>query len=77
MAHTQSTLNWEHLEGMGQALTISQLIEKLQAIKTEHGDIAVEFRNYLEENMIAPLTDVAIDRGMVVCSSNDRVDEQE
>lgn len=72
---TDMTNRWEQREGLGKALTVSQLIAKLQAIQIEHGDIPVELRNYLEENTIAPVTDVQLDHGQVVCESQDGTED--
>ena len=64
---------WESREGFGKPLTISQLIAKLEAIRLEHGDIPVELRNYLEENCVAPVTDLQLDSNQVVLESSDGV----
>ena len=69
----ESVNRWESREGFGKPLTISQLIAKLEAIRLEHGDIPVELRNYLEENCIAPVTNVSLDGNQVVCESCDSV----
>lgn len=62
---------WEKFQGMGTPLDIDTLIAKLQAIRTESGDIPVDFRNYLEENVIAPCTSLNVDKGHVVLCSED------
>lgn len=63
--------NWEEFDGIGKPLDIDTLITKLQAIRTENGDIPVDFRNYLEENVIAPCTSLTVDKGHVVLESHD------
>jgi hypothetical protein len=69
---SQPNLNrWEAVEGCGKSLTITQLEAKLEAIRAVHGDIPVLLRNYLEENTLAPVTDLQLDHGQVVCESQD------
>ncbi len=62
---------WERIEGNGQAITVSELIEKLLQVQRTSPDMPVRFRNYLEENVLASLTDVTLDNGSVVFESND------
>ncbi len=71
MTTPNTPLNWESVEGSGIPLTIAALISKLSAIQTEHGDLPCQFRNYLEENTLAPVTTLMIDRGAVVFECED------
>lgn len=57
--------------GQGHALDIDSLIARLQAIRTEHGNVPVNFRNYMEENVIAPVTTCELDHDQVVLDSWD------
>jgi hypothetical protein len=63
--------NWEHVEGTGKADDIEKVIADLQAIEKVEGNIPVNFRNYLEENVVAPVTTMKADHGMVVFESDD------
>jgi hypothetical protein len=62
---------WEALYGEGKPLTIDELIGKLQAIRKVEGNLPCNFRNYDEENVIAPITDLDSDDGKLVFCSND------
>ena len=62
---------WEAQYGEGKPLTIDELIDKLQSIRKAEGNLSCNFRNYDEENVIAPVTDVQSDAGKLVFCSND------
>jgi hypothetical protein len=62
---------WEANYGEGTPLTIDQLIANLQAIRKVEGNLPCRFRNYDEENVIAPVTDLQSTNGCVVFCSND------
>ena len=64
-------MNWEHVEGSGIPLRIADLITRLQAIEQSEGNLPCQIRNYLEENCLAPITDIQLDRGAVVLESFD------
>jgi hypothetical protein len=62
---------WEAHYGEGQALSIDELISKLQAVRKLEGNLPCNFRNYDEENVIAPVTNTTVDHGCIVFESQD------
>lgn len=60
-------------------MKISQVEERLKQLKQENGDLDVKFCNYLEETVIANVTDINLAKGsiMIMCTDGGEITEEE